>query len=284
MNQLLLLDSLHETKYVSHYLISRPPPAPSSESPCRGPSAFVVVQQNKGATRRTPYGPGASGSGGGGIDPSRHRLPRVTAGKPLAATDAIDRTDREAKFGPVASAFAAGVAAESDIIGRRGGATGAPRVERVPSEGRDAVGSRAAAGDISGRVLNANNSGGGRGGRSSGGGGVPVRPDPMISSTQAPPGSAPDAAPDETRHAARVFREGELACERKYYHQFPLNHRLSPTKVLSSLANTTLDKFAVHGRSNLYVYSDEEHHVFYVALSEVRIPWCSQRCQGYDVE
>lgn len=66
------------------------------------------------------------------------------------------------------------------------------------------------------------------------------------------------------------FREGDLECQCVYYRQFPLNHRLLPTEVLTSLGYVNLAQFAIDGRSNLYVYRDKHRHVFYMKLSEVR--------------
>lgn len=67
-----------------------------------------------------------------------------------------------------------------------------------------------------------------------------------------------------------VYREGELACERKYHRLFKLNHWLQGIKVLSYLAGP-LEFYAVLDRSNLYVLSDEVINEFYFTLSEVSV-------------
>lgn len=71
------------------------------------------------------------------------------------------------------------------------------------------------------------------------------------------------------RAIGQEFREGELECECKYSRQFALNHRLQAKKVLKTLAGSTLERFRVHERSGLYVYPDRDRNVFYMTLSEV---------------
>lgn len=70
------------------------------------------------------------------------------------------------------------------------------------------------------------------------------------------------------REPGQAFREGELRCECKYSRRFPLYHRLQAQMVLVTLANMALDGFRVHGRSDLYVCPEKLGN-FYMTLSEV---------------
>lgn len=71
------------------------------------------------------------------------------------------------------------------------------------------------------------------------------------------------------RTLGQGFREGELQCECKYSRRFPMNHRLQMKPVLTHLAGKTLQGCRVQERTGLYVYPDKHKNVFYMTLSEV---------------
>ncbi|CAM9254201.1 unnamed protein product, partial [Sphacelaria rigidula] len=101
--------------------------------------------------------------------------------------------------------------------------------------------------------------------------------DVLIPPPPPPPPALPPAAvgqrmgPGESPgRGASAFAPGELQCDCVYRRRFPMNHRLQPLDALKVLRYVNLDQFAVHGRSNTYVYRDNHRHVFYMKLSEVR--------------
>lgn len=262
MNQLLLLDYMHETKVASDWLIPRPPLTQASgvggvgDNPGRASSAFAAPKHS-----RHPSYNGGSGVGelGIGADSTRHsqqamRAEIVGNGRvPLPSQQhhqhlqvSAAAAASETRGATISSAFSGGSWRSSELIGNL-----------LPVGATSASVGDPAAGNAHGRIAD----GGGNMVDSSGDSGIEGEGGRTATTV------ADIVFGEIPRLPGKGFLEGELECERKFYRRFPLNHRLLPAKVLGYLAGNTLASFAV--RKNLYVYCDTHRKVFYMTLSEV---------------
>lgn len=305
VNQLVLLESLHESKVACDILIPplTPPPPPTAmdvgDSPLRSSLGMASSLTRRPRVVITP-GP-------------NYINPHNNNNNNNAATASSGRTDNRGAPAavPSSSAFikpAFEARAAGDPISGGGGGSARSRDGRIhlrrgssesvlqdmPSEAAAAASTSAAAavavardrgsgsggvgafGDDLGRsappTVVASRVIDGRGSRGGGGGiGGSARGGSQAAEVTAEVAAA--AAEKEDcfpRTAGQGFREGDLQCGRKYSRRFSLNHRLHGATVLHELRRTALAPFAVQGRSGLYVYLDRRRNIFYMTLSEVR--------------
>ena len=284
VNQLMLLESLIESKAPCEILI--PPP--------ELPPAATATAGGSITPRMTPKVSdlvSASGAGGGAIQQPT----------PLSAMSAKESNGRSGGAGGALSAFVApgssgggGGSGSGSLIKRKSSSGGLVSPDGLGLSGGGGLLVKSSAGAIAGRFSTVDSQGvvGGAAPRDGGDGinNIRTRSSSSASSSSsfqagagggrlvdgrggggADTGELRGERPAARRTIGQAFRPGELECECKYSRRFLLYHRLQAKKALGILATSKLEGFRVDGRSGLYVYRDKEGNVFYMTLSEVRL-------------